>query len=464
MTDAGRSARTPPASIEAERAVWGSALIRPTCVADILAALVADDFFLPAHRDIYDAVAALTRRGVPLDPVVLVDELRAQGALGKLQDRDGYIIQLASEVPTAENVEHYIRLVADRAALRRLITTCAEIQARAYGDFGDVEDFMDEAEGAVFKVTQRTRASTNVATTGAMMGGLLQTLEHRRRDQRAVTGVPTGIVRFDRMTAGLQPEHLIILAARPGVGKTSWALNIVANAAIRHQMPCLVFSLEMTKAELLERLLSAEARVRGEDLRVGNLSAEDWRDRIYPAAGAIAEAPILIDDGGGQTILQLAAQARRFRANPTFFPAQAPEARPPLGLIVVDYVQLAQGSGARKNQSREQEVAEITRGLKALAKAVKLPIVAVSQLSREPDKRADKRPQLSDLRESGAIEQDADVVAFIHRDDYYDDAGPDVIRGRAEILLRKNRHGDTGTCLATWLAQYTRFENYGFED
>jgi len=457
------TSRTPPASVEAERAVFGSALVRPTCVADILAELVTDDFFLPAHREIFDAVVAITRRGAPVDPLVLVEELRARGGLPKLENGQDYVMRLAGEVPTAENVGHYIRLVRERADLRRLITTTAEIQSRAYGEFGEYDQFIEEAEAAVFKVAQRRRVAS-ASTTGALMGGLIHSIEHRHRDQRAITGVPTGLGHFDRLTAGLQPEHLIVVAARPGVGKTSWALNLVANASIRHKLPCLVFSLEMTKMELLERMLSGEARVAGEDLRIGNLTAEDWRRRIYPAAAEIAAAPVVIDDAGAQSILQMAATARRFRANPDYFPTR-PEDDPtiPLGLVVVDYVQLARGTGG-KSQNREQEIGEITRGLKALAKAIKLPIVAVSQLNRDLEKRTDKRPLLSDLRESGSIEQDADLIVFIHRDDYYDREGPDVIKGRAELLLRKNRHGQTGTCLATWLPHLARFENYGFED
>ena len=455
----------PPASLEAERAVFGSALIRPTCVPDILAGLVGDDFFLPAHREIFEAIVVMARRNAPLDPLTLAEELRRRGALPRLEGGEGYIIRMAGEVPTAENVDHYIRMVADSAALRRLLATCGEIQARVHGDFGgDVDTFMDEVEGAVFTVTQRRRAIT-AASTAASMGQVLEALEHRHRDQRKITGVPTGLGRFDRMTAGLQPEHLIVVAARPGVGKTSWALNIVANAAIRHKIPCLVLSLEMSRAELLERLLSGEGRIHGDAMRIGNLSLDDWRERIYPAASAISEAPIVIDDAGAQTILQMSAAARRFRANPVYFPARDDEdGRPTLGLVVVDYVQLARGSGATKGQSREQEIGEITRGLKALAKAIKLPIIAVSQLNRELEKRQDKRPVLADLRESGSIEQDADLIAFIYRDDYYPDNKPDTVPGRAEILLRKNRHGKTGTCLATWLPEYTRFENYGFDD
>ena len=370
---------------------------------------------------------------------------------------------LANAVPTAENIEHYVRLVKEKSTLRRLIATCAEVQSRAYGEFGNYEEFLDEAENAIFKVAQQTRKDS-YSTVGEMMGEVLESIEERARERKEITGVPTGFSKFDHMTSGLQPENLIVVAARPGVGKTSWAVNVAMNAALGHGMPVLIFSLEMSKFELMERMLAGEARIDSARLKRGQIEYSDWKNRIYPAGNRIAQAPILIDDSGAPSILDIRAKARRFRSDIRYFPPAERERGqdPRLGLIVVDYLQLARGATGKRDDSREREIADISRGLKALAKDLKIPIIAVSQLNRGLEKREDKRPQLSDLRESGAIEQDADMIVFIHRDEMFNIESAE--KGKAELIVGKHRHGPTGSVPLTFIREYTRFENYAEDD
>ena len=309
----------------------------------------------------------------------------------------------------------------EKATLRRLIAACAEVQSTAYGDFGEFETFLDEAETKVFKVAQQNRRETYSAT-GDLMEEVLHNLEVRTSERKSVTGVPTGFTKLDELTAGLQRENLIIVAARPGGGKTSWAVNVAMHAALQHNIPCLIFSLEMSKYELMERMLAGEARIDSSKIRRGFLEYADWKNKIHPASGRLASAPILIDDSSANSIMEIRAKARRFRSDPKYFPPSPPTADgrptpPPLGLIVVDYLQLARGAASRRDDNRKQEIADISRGLKALAKDLKVPIIAISQLNREVEKREGK-PRLSDLRESGSIEQDADMVLFIHREEW----------------------------------------------
>jgi replicative DNA helicase len=459
------SGRLPPNNLEAERSVLGGVLIKPTAFDEMATVLVADDFFLPAHREIFDAMLAIEKRRQPIDPISLGDELKVRGSLPRLEGGEGYLMSLAASVPTAENIAHYVRLVKEKATLRRLIAACAEVQSRAYGEFGNYEDFLDEAETAIFKVAQQNRRES-FQPVGEMMSDVLEGIEARARDGKEITGVPTGFKRFDAMTAGLQPENLVVVAARPGVGKTSWAVNVAVNAALHHQIPVLIFSLEMSKYELMERMLAGEARIDSSRMRRGMIEYTDWKNRIYPAGGRLAAAPILIDDSAAPSILELRAKARRFRGDPKYFPPPQKGAdgreQKRHGLIVVDYLQLARGMGGRREDSREREIADISRGLKALSKDLKVPIIAVSQLNRGLEKREDKRPQLSDLRESGAIEQDADVILFIHRDEMFNFESTE--KGKAELIIGKNRHGPTGSVPLTWIKEYTRFENFADDE
>ena len=314
---------------------------------------MADDFFLPAHREVFEAMMAIDQRRQPIDIISLADELKTRGVAappGGRRELPGG--RWPTRVPTAENIEHYVRLVKEKATLRRLIAACAEVQSRAYGEFGNYEEFLDEAENAVFKVAQQTRKDS-YSTVGEMMGEVLESIEERARERKEITGVPTGFTKFDHMTAGLQPENLIIVAARPGVGKTSWAVNVAMNAALLHKMPVLIFSLEMSKYELMERMLAGEARIDSARLKRGQIEYSDWKNRIYPAGNRLAQAPILIDDSGAPSILDIRAKARRFRSDMPLFPARADEKggqATPLGLIVVDYLQLARGGTGRQRR------------------------------------------------------------------------------------------------------------------
>ena len=452
--------RQPPHNIEAERSALGGVLVKPTAFDEMATTITADDFLLPAHREIFAAMLELDKRRQPIDVISLGDELKNRGSLARLENGQAYLIELANSVPTAENIGHYARLVQEKATLRRLIATCAEIQSRAYGEFGDYEQFLDESERMVFQVAQKNRRE-NARPIGEIMSEVLENIDARARESKSVTGVPTGFKKLDDITAGFQPENLIIVAARPGVGKTSWALNVANHTALNHKIPVFVFSLEMSKHELIERLLAGEARIDSNRMRRGMIEYSEWKNKIYPAGNRISQAPILIDDSPGVNILELRAKARRFRSDPRFFPAQK-DGPPPLGLIVIDYLQLAQGLGGRREESREREIADISRGLKALAKELHIPIIAVSQLNRSVEKREDKTPQLSDLRESGAIEQDADIILFIHRDEMYN-ADPSG-RGKALLKIGKNRAGPTGEVDLTFIREYTRFESYAAED
>jgi len=453
------SGRQPPHNLEAERSALGGVLVKPSAFDEMATTLTADDFLLPAHREIFEAMLALDKRRQPIDVISLGDELKNRGSLGRLENGQAYLIELANTVPTAENIAHYARLVQEKATLRRMIAACAEIQSRAYGEFGDYEQFLDESESMIFKVAQKNRRE-NARPVSEIMSEVLENIDARARENKRITGVPTGFTKLDEMTAGLQPENLIVVAARPGVGKTSWALNVATYAALNHGIPVLVFSLEMSKNELIERVLAGEARIDSNRLRRGMIEYSEWKNKIYPAGNRISQAPILIDDSPGVNILELRAKSRRFRSDPRFFPPAKGERQ--LGLVVIDYLQLAQGLGGRKDDSREREIAEISRGLKALAKELHIPIIAVSQLNRSVEKREDKTPQLSDLRESGAIEQDADIIMFIHREEMYnpDPAG----RGKALLKIGKNRAGATGEVDLTFIREYTKFENYAAED
>jgi replicative DNA helicase len=450
------SGRLPPHNLEAERSALGGVLVKPVAFDEMATVLTADDFLLPAHREIFAAMMELDQRRQPIDVVSLADELKSRGALPRLEGGSSYLIALANSVPTAENISHYVRLVKEKATLRRLIAACAEIQSRAYGEFGNYEEFLDDAETQIFKVAQQNRRDS-FQPVGELLGDVVNELQTRSMERRQITGVPTGFTKLDEITAGLQPENLLIVAARPGVGKTSWAINVATHAALNHNIPVLIFSLEMSKFELMERMLAGEARIDSSRMRRGMIEYGDWKSHIYPAADRLTKAPILIDDSAAPNILELRAKARRFRGNPKYFP-QTSDGRPPLGLMVVDYLQLARGMGGRREESREREIADISRGLKALAKDLHIPVIAVSQLNRGLERREDKRPQLSDLRESGAIEQDADMILFIHREEMYGTEGAE--KNKAELIIGKNRHGPTDTIPLTFQREYTKFQNY----
>jgi replicative DNA helicase len=453
---------TPPHSLEAEESVIGGILVHARKFNDVAEFLVPDDFYHPALRAIYEAMVELDAASKPIDALTVAEQMRAMETIEKLRAFNGadYLTELMAKVVTAENIAYHARIIRGKATARRLVEACREIAARGYGEYGDVDEYIDTAEREIFQIAQRAQRQS-FEPIKTILYTTIKNLEKRYERKAAVTGVPSGYHKLDTMTAGLQPGDLIVIAARPSMGKTSFVMNMVLNAAMakdpatgRHPFPALVFSLEMSKESLCERLLCSEARVDSMKLRGGFLETKDWI-RITTAAGKLAEAPILIDDSGSPTLLEIRAKSRRWRSDQNLFSGGAEQ----MGLIVIDYLQLIQGR-ASKDDNRQKEIAEISRGLKALAKELRVPILALSQLNRSLESRADKRPMMSDLRESGAIEQDADVIAFIYRDEVYSkDQCKDEDKGIAEIIIGKQRNGPTGVVRLAFLNMYTRFEN-----
>lgn len=430
----------------------GGILLNPKEALDqVVEVLRTDDFYVPAHAEIFDAMLRLEELGKPIDIITLEEQLQATDKL-KLVGGISTLTALAARVSTVENIGYHAHMVRDKATLRALIQKISEITTNAYTDPEDVQTFLDAAEQEIFTLSQRS-ISTAYSSVRDLLLKTFNAIEQRYERKEDVTGVPTGYPDLDEMTSGMQPQDLVIVAARPSMGKTAFCLNLAQNAAMQHNVPCLIFSLEMSKEALVERLLSAEARVESSKIRRGYLDQNDWM-QLTRAASNLSAAPIWIDDSAAPTILEIRAKARRFRADRTIFtqPDQ-------MGLIVIDYLQLARAHG--KTQSREQEVAEISRGLKALAKEVKLPVIALSQLRRAAEDRRDGRPQLSDLRESGAIEQDADVIMFIHRP--YEE-GTSERKSETELIIGKQRNGPVGVVPLMFIGKYTRFESRARED
>ena len=441
-----------PHSLDAERSVVGGVLMQPKAFHQLADLVEAQDFYHPAHAAIYQAMVDLDAASKPIDQITVAEQMRASDSLGKLRAFNGeaYFSELTSAVVTVENIAYHARHIRSKATARRLIEAAQEIAAKGYGEYGDAEEYIDEAERAIFEIAQRSQRTT-YDPVKRILTGTIKSLESRYERKQAITGVPSGYHKLDAMTAGFQPSELVIIAARPSMGKTALVMNTAQNAAIEFKIPVLVFSLEMSKESLIERLLCCESRVDSSRLRAGFLDSRDWIN-ITKGASRISEAPIWIDDSGAPTLLEIRAKCRRWRSDASIFKAPGQ-----LGMVVIDYLQLIHGRPAGREHSREREISEISRGLKALAKELRVPIVALSQLNRGVESRTEKRPQLSDLRESGAIEQDADVIAFIYRDEVYNKESPD--KGTAEIIVGKQRNGPTGTIRLAFLNQYTRFEN-----
>ncbi len=444
---APRGGQVPPNSLDAERAVLGGILLENQAMNIVVEILSSEDFYSEANTRIFEAMVGLFARNQPVDHVTLRDDL-AQG--GKLQavGGDEYLLSLTNTIPTVANIQAHANIVREKSVVRSLITSCHEIAARGYGDYGAVEEYLDEAEGSIFKIAKERQRSPYEHVKDVVMRTFEEINEAAKRGH-SITGAPTGFDRLDGMTAGMHPGDLIIIAGRPGMGKTSFALNVGLNACAARQTPVAVFSLEMPKEQLVRRMLCSEARVDGSRMRTGKLVRDDW-PKLANAAGVLSEMPIWIDDTPAITMLELRAKSRRLMSDSG------------LGLIVVDYLQLMR-SGSR-NDSREQEISEISRSLKALAKELSIPVIALSQLNRGVESRGvkDKRPQLSDLRESGAIEQDADTIWFIYRDEVYNKESED--RGVAEIIIGKQRAGPVGTCRVRFFNEYTRFDNLAEDD
>jgi len=438
--------RVPPQNLEAEESVLGAILLENDAINQALEILGADDFYREAHRTLFRAMVELSDRNQPVDAITLTDALRAKG---KLEEVGGpaYIAELAMRVPTAANVGHYARIVREKAVLRSLASVATEIASAAYDGQPNVDEFLDEAEHRVFEISER-RIKPSFHSMQELTRDSLKLIEKLYERKELVTGVPTGFTDLDRITAGLQPSDLIIIAARPSMGKTALALNIAAYAATEAEprIGVAFFSLEMAKEQLVLRLLCSEARVDSAKARAGYLGERDF-PKLAQAAARLSEAPIYIDDSSDISPIVLKAKCRRLMR----------ERDSKLGLVIVDYLQLMRSS--RPGESREKEISEISRSLKAMAKELKVPVIALSQLNRQVETRPDRRPLLADLRESGAIEQDADVIAFIYRDEVY--KGKDSkVPGTAEVIIAKQRNGPTDTAVLTFLREYTRFENY----
>ena len=435
------SARVPPHDLAAERALLGAMLLTAAAIADAVESTSADDFYRPAHAHVFDAVAALYGSGEPVDTVTVAAELERSGLLDAVGGA-GALVEMQASTPVAGNAAHYAEIVAKNATLRRLIGAAGEVAELAYSRPGDVDAALDQAESMIFSVASGTSANTMESLYTLIDKGVTH-LEKLYEHGQSLTGVPTGYTDLDNLLLGLQPSSLVILGARPGIGKTALALGIAAAAAMDARRPVLFFSLEMSHLELTQRLLCSEAQVSTQNIRSGRLSDKDWK-RINASVGHLAEAPLWIDDNPNTSVLEIRAKARRKHAE-----------WGDLGLVVVDYLQLMGGRiGA---ESRQVEVSEMSRGLKILARELQCPVVALSQLSRAPEARADKRPMLADLRESGAIEQDADVVMFLYRDEMYNSDTSD--RGIAELHVAKHRTGPTGVVRLAFLPHYTRFDN-----
>jgi len=446
--------RVPPQNIEAEQSVLGAILLDNEAINQALEVLTTEDFYRESHREIFRVMVELTDRSQPVDAITLTDALRTKGALERIGGA-AYIAELTALVPTAANVAHYARIVREKAVLRSLASIATQIASSAYDQPSDVDEFLDEAEHRIFEISeQRIRPAFH--TMPELTRDSLKLIERLYERKELVTGVPTGFLDLDRVTAGLQPSDLVIIAARPSVGKTALALNIAAFAATEAdpRIGVAFFSLEMSKEQLVLRLLCSEARVDSARARAGYLGERDF-PKLAQAAARLSEANIYIDDSSDITPIQLKAKCRRLKR----------ERSSNLGLVIVDYLQLMRA--ARPGESREKEIAEISRSMKALAKELKVPVVALSQLNRQVETRPDRRPLLADLRESGALEQDADVIAFIYRDEMYHRDSKEA--GVAEVIIAKQRNGPTDVAKLTYLSQYTRFENYApdagiFED
>jgi replicative DNA helicase len=434
------SLRVPPHNQEAEQAILSGILIDAEALGRIIEFLIPDDFYRETHRKIFRAMLSLYERNEPTDLLMVSDELRRQGELDGVGG-SSYISTLVDLLPSAAHILSYARVVKEKSILRSLINAATEIITKGYDGSDDVDRFLDEAEQIIFAVSEK-KIRQSFYWVKEVVKDSFKAIESLYEKKELLTGVATGFRDLDRLTCGLQKSDLIIIAGRPSMGKTAFALNMVEHAACEKKICSAIFSLEMSKEQLVQRMLCGLGRVDGSKLRGGFLKESDW-PRLTRAAGKLSEAPIFIDDTPALSVLEMRAKARRLKKEHG------------LGLLVVDYLQLMRSVG--HSESREREISEISRSLKALAKELSVPVIALSQLNRGVESRSDRRPQLSDLRESGAIEQDADVIAFIYRDEVYNKNSVD--KGVAEILVSKQRNGPTGTVRLAFLSEHTRFED-----
>jgi replicative DNA helicase len=437
--------KSPPHSLDAERFFLGAILIDSEAIAKVIDLLEPEDFYLHAHQDIYRSMIYLYERNVPIDLVTLKEELKGRALLDQIGGVT-YLTNLLEAIPTSANVKAHARLVREKALARRLISAGAQIASRGYEEGEEIEALLGIAEDLIHGISDK-RIKPGIYSVKDILSDCFQIIEGLYEKKGRVSGLDTGFRDLDALTSGLQNQDLVIIAARPSMGKTSFCLNIAIHVAVSENKPVLFFSLETAKEQLLLRMLCSQARVNSHHLRTGFLTERDWK-KLVKAAGEISEAPFYIDDSASPTVMEIRAKARRLKKEKD------------LGLVIVDYLQLIQGRARIEN--RQQEISEISRSLKGLAKELDCPLIALSQLSRAVESRTERRPILSDLRESGAIEQDGDLIAFIFRPEIYH---PDTENaGIAEIIIGKQRNGPIGTIKLAFLKEYTRFENLSQED
>ena len=433
--------KIPPHDIEAEQAILGSMLTDKDAVIAAIEVLKPESFYREDNKLIFSAITNLYSRNEPIDLITVKAELVELGALERVGGLE-YLVELPERVPTTANVERYVKIVDEKAMLRNLITSANDLIALGYDESENVDNIMDMAEKKIFDLAAKKNTKGYTVMKDILVESFAE-LERLYNQKGIVTGVSTGFLDLDRKTAGLHNSDLIIVAARPAMGKSAFAINIATNAAVQSNVPVVIFNLEMSKEQIGNRILCSEALVDSNKIRTGQIEDDDWM-KLAQTLGNISDAPIYIDDTPGISIMEIRAKCRKLKLEKD------------IGLIVIDYLQLITASG-KKNASREQEISEISRSLKILAKELNVPVIALSQLSRGAEKRDDKRPMLSDLRESGAIEQDADIVMFLYRDDYYNEDSEK--KNVAEVILAKHRGGSTGTVELAWLPSYTKFAN-----
>jgi replicative DNA helicase len=432
--------RVPPQNNDAEMAILGSMLIEENAINEALEIITEDCFYKNAHKKIFSSIVNLFSNNKPVDLITLTEELKQSNQLDEVGGAS-YLTMLANAVPTAANIKHYARIAKEKSILRSLINSATQIVTKAYEPEVNVDETLDSAESMIFEISDR-RIEGNFISLKEIIKDSIETIDRLYQQKAHVTGVPSGFIDFDIKTAGLQQSDLIVIAGRPSMGKSAFAISIAEYASIVEHMPVAIFSLEMSKEQLVQRLLCSHARVDVHKVRSGYFAPSDW-PKLTAAAGKLSEAPIFIDDTPAITVMELRAKARRLKAHHD------------IKLIFVDYLQLMRSS--RTSENRQQEISEISRSLKALARELNIPLVAISQLSRAVESRTDHRPQLSDLRESGAIEQDADVVVLLLREEYYTPTLEN--KGIAEVIIAKQRNGPTGSLKLSFIKEYARFDN-----
>ncbi|MGP3687278.1 replicative DNA helicase [Streptomyces sp. IBSNAI002] len=432
--------RVPPQDLDAEQSVLGGMLLSKDAIADVVEVLKGHDFYRPSHETIYQAILDLYAKGEPADPITVGAELTRRGEISKVGGAS-YLHTLVQSVPTAANAEYYAEIVHERAVLRRLVAAGTKITQMGYAADGDVDEIVNSAQAEIYAVTEQ-RTSEDYLPLGDIMEGALDEIEAIGSRSGQMSGVPTGFTDLDSLTNGLHPGQMIVIAARPAMGKSTLALDFARACSIKSNLPSVIFSLEMGRNEIAMRLLSAEARVALHHMRSGTMTDDDWT-RLARRMPDVSAAPLYIDDSPNLSMMEIRAKCRRLKQ------------RNDLSLVVIDYLQLMQSGGSRRPESRQQEVSDMSRNLKLLAKELEVPVIALSQLNRGPEQRTDKKPMVSDLRESGSIEQDADMVILLHREDAYEKESPRA--GEADLIVAKHRNGPTATITVAFQGHYSRF-------